>query len=109
MIYSCFDAASGLYDYYETSQKTPLNADLPIPQLGASDYGIGVPSIKAGRPLPPDAKHIGRGWHARGMIVSRSGGAMGSISDLATSSTTWIVLFAVGAAVLFTFDTKERR
>lgn len=86
MIYSCFDPAVGLYDYFEDDKQIPINGDLPIPKLPSIAGKIGVPAMDAGRPLPMSAKRIGQGWHAKGMIVrcSKSGGigaADGSISE----------------------------
>lgn len=69
MIYSCFDSHAGLYDYFEDSQQISINADLPVPRLPAATGQIGVPSITAGRPLPSGARHVGKGWHARGIVV----------------------------------------
>lgn len=69
MIHSCFDDRSGLYDYYQSSEQLAINADLPTPRLPMATGGIGVPAIEAGRPLPAGARHVGRGWQAKGTIV----------------------------------------
>lgn len=69
MMYSCFNQSTGLYEYFQDDSTRPINGDLPIPKLPASTGRIGVPSIEAGRPLPGGAKKIGKGWHARGMVV----------------------------------------
>lgn len=82
MIYSCFDPGSGLYDYYETDENKPLNADLPVPKLGAVDNPIGIPAINAGRPVPPTARKIGRGWHARGMVADCSKRGFSGMGEL---------------------------
>jgi len=79
VIYSCFDPTAGLYDYYENGDGYPINGDLPVPKLPAPAGKIGVPAAQAGRPLPRDARHVGRGYTARGMIVEcgRSGALSG--------------------------------
>lgn len=81
MIYSCFDQVRGLYDYYEGSGDLAINADLPIPRLPKANNKIGVPAIDAGRPMPADARKIGTGWKARGM-VARCGGGMSGLGEL---------------------------
>mgnify|MGYP001607312283 CR=1 FL=1 len=84
MIYSCFNARSALYDYFEDSRQLPVNADLPVPKFSVMAGKIGVAAIDAGRPLPSDARRTGQGWHARGIIVQcghgngMSGSAFGS-------------------------------
>lgn len=81
MLYSCFDSKSGLYDYYADKLEIPLNADLPVPSMPSPAGKVGVPAIDAGRPLPGDAKHIGRGWHAKGMIVQCGRGSLGAVGS----------------------------
>lgn len=71
MIYSCFDQKSGQYRYFQDSLQIPVNGDLPVPNyLKNRATKLGVPALEAGRPLPRDAKMVGRGIAARGMIVS---------------------------------------
>lgn len=88
MIYSCFDPKAGLYDYFADSVQRPINADLPIPKLPAAAGKVGVPAIEAGRPMPADAKHVGRGWHAKGMVVVCGRGAYGAVPSF-DSAWTW--------------------
>lgn len=78
MIYSVFNDKRGVYAYYEGPAEIPINADLPVPRLPPVSGKIGVAAIVAARPLPPEARFIGEGWHARG-IVSRQGGAIGAV------------------------------
>ena len=81
MIYSCFDPLSGMYRYYQDAKQVATNADLPVPRLSSMAGKIGVPAMDAGRPLPPDARPTGEGWHAKGMIVMcgrPSGGGLGA-------------------------------
>jgi hypothetical protein len=99
MVYSCFDPARGIYDYYESrSVQTPINADLPVPTFPDPGNKIGVPSIIAGRPLPPDATRIGEGWHARGMIV-RCGAGLNGFGGWVETPPAYKAVF-VGAALL---------
>jgi hypothetical protein len=81
MIYSCFDPTVGLYDYYEAPGDIAFNSDLPTPKLPPIAGTIGVPAIDAGRPLPSNAKHVGKGWHARGMVAACGRGSMSGIMD----------------------------
>lgn len=70
MIYSCFNPPLGLYEYFEDDRQHPTNGDLPVPKLPKQTGRVGVPAMDAGRPLPTDAKRMGTGWEARGMIVN---------------------------------------
>ena len=97
MIYSCFDQSAGLYDYYEDSSTRPINGDLPIPELPASTGKIGVPAIEAGRPLPINAKKVGQGWHARGMVVQCRNTSLGQTESSGLEWTWWK---AAGAGAL---------
>jgi hypothetical protein len=78
MQYSVFDDKTGLYDYYVGSGDVPINADLPTPRMPGSAGKVGVASIEAARPLPGDARHVGRGWHAKGVLARKSGGLAGA-------------------------------
>ena len=84
MIYSCFDQGSGAYRYFEDEKQIPVNGDLPVPNWlkGRSIQGIGVPSLEAGRPMPADAKFIGMGPNARGVVANcqSSGRSLGELS-----------------------------
>lgn len=113
MNYSCFDPASGLYDYFEDATQIPINADLPVPQLPKAAGKIGVPSIDAGRPLPPGARPVGRGWHARGIVVSCGRGSPQSMGAMPTASgaVDWVKnggwMWLLGGAVAVWFVSKE--
>ena len=76
MIYSCFDAETGLYKYFEDSRTKPINADLPVPSFSTKTK-LGIAAIDAARPLPSDARFKGTGWHARGIIVRCASGVSG--------------------------------
>lgn len=95
MIYSCFDPRSGMYHYFENRLQVQVNADLPVPKLPPSAGKVGVPSIDAGRPLPRDARPIGEGRQAKGIIVacgfgSRNGnGALGASEGTISEGWEW--------------------
>jgi len=112
--YSCFDPRSGLYDYYADNVQLPINADLPVPQLPQAAWKIGVPSIDAGRPLPPGARPVGRGWHARGIVVSCGRGSPGlGAMPTAASAVDWVKdggwKWLLGGALVVWVVTKEER
>jgi len=96
MIYSCFNAQRGLYDYFETSEQLMINADLPIPNLPSMAGKIGVPAMEAGRPLPMGARRVGSGWTARGMVSSCKPAGLGELA--AASSPVVKVLLVAGLA-----------
>lgn len=106
MIYSCFEPKSGLYDYFETADRIPINADLPIPKLPQGVSGIGVPAIEAGRPMPFNARHVGQGWHARGMLINCGRTPMGdadatvaTVAPLTVALVSGLLLLAAVCAV----------
>lgn len=106
MIYSCFDANSGLYDYYETDEQKPLNADLPVPKLGSVDNPIGTPAIRAGRPVPAGARKVGRGWHARGMVADCSKRSIAGLGEVTIDAGTVMPLLLVAGTVLLAWKWK---
>lgn len=113
MIYSCFDSARGEYDYFEDSRRVPINADLPVPNLPPDAGRIGVAAIEAGRPLPTDARRIGRGWNARGMVVQCGHGPNGSgrplgASDATSKTTMWFWLFLTAGAVFVLMNERDK-
>jgi hypothetical protein len=107
MIYSCFNASTGLYDYFETPEKKALNADLPVPQLGAPDNKIGIPSIDAGRPLPAGARPVGHGWHARGMVANCKKRGVSGLGEVSLDAGTLMPLMFILGAVALAWSFKE--
>jgi hypothetical protein len=87
MICSVFNAKSGLYDYFETAQNVPFNADLPIPKMPAEAGKIGVAAVDAGRPLPSDANYIGSGWTAKGIVAHRGAQGIAGLDEVLASPT----------------------
>jgi hypothetical protein len=108
VIYSCFNPQSGFYDYFESSDQIPINADLPVPKLPPAGNDIGVSSMEAGRPMPSDAKRIGSGWHARGLVANcgRGGGGLGDSSSAMNRGL--LVLAACAAATYYLLRDKLR-
>jgi hypothetical protein len=69
MLYSRWQPDTGGYEYFEApSTSVNINDDLPEPTLRPADR-IGVPSIEAGRDLPPDAVLVGVGPEPVGLIA----------------------------------------
>lgn len=100
MIYSCFDAATSTYRYFEDSSSRAVNKDMPIPRFPASSRTpIGISAVRAGRPLPMGAKPTGRGAEPRGIIVNCSSTSLGlgGLDDLSTNQK---ILVALGVAVV---------
>ena len=81
MFYSMFDAKRGTYSVYQDSLERPVNADLPVPDLPPDVNSIGVPASESGRPLPREARFVGRSWTARGMIVTPANSGLGEYSE----------------------------
>lgn len=111
MLYSCFNQAAALYDYFEDGLAIPVNGDLPIPSLPPIAGKIGVPALQAGRPLPVGAKHVGQGFAARGIIVEC--GQSGSLGDASMGTLPpawkWAVALAAVVGVLYVAQTKPVR
>ena len=93
MIYSCFDPDTGLYRYFEDARTHPINGDLPVPKFGRDTGRVGVPSMNAARPLPSSAKPIGKGWHARGVVVQCKSSGLGVLEG---SDKGWVVVAGLG-------------
>lgn len=112
MLYSRFDAARGLYDVFADALQRPVNADLPVPSVGPSMNGIGVPASLTGRRLPGGARRVGQSWHARGIIVAPAAGVGLGATEVGGSL---VGLFAVlglvggGLALYWLWDPERRR
>lgn len=109
MMYSCFDQNSGLYRYFQDDKQIPVNGDLPVPNyLKSRATKLGVPALEAGRPLPSDARPVGRGVPARGMVVScnAQGAALGAVLDIDTK-TSLLLAGALGTAAILWYSDQE--
>lgn len=60
---------SGGYDYFQAPGKLALGDDLPIPRLRVVK-GIGAASTSSGRRMPPEARRVGSGQKARGLVTA---------------------------------------
>jgi hypothetical protein len=111
VIYSVWRPDGG-YDYYEDRREVAaLGNDLPIPDLKIAGV-VGVPSIEAGRPVPPGARHVGTGPLARGLIaptnMSRLGFAIGS-GERADARLVWFALGALTIGAAWAWSHYRRR
>lgn len=69
MIFSRWRPDTGGYDYLDSpSTRFGLGDDLPVPRLPKTSP-LGTASTDIGRPIPDDAKVMGSGPIARGMIA----------------------------------------
>lgn len=83
MIFSRWRPDTGGYDYLDSpSTRFGLGDDLPVPRLPKTSP-LGTASTDIGRPIPDDAKVVGSGPLARGMVapMNKSG-----LSGLDTAS-----------------------
>lgn len=108
MMYSCFDQNSGLYRYFQDDKQIPVNGDLPVPSyLKSRATKLGVPALEAGRPLPANARPVGRGAPARGMVVSCAS-PPASLSGLdMDTKTALVVAGALGTAALLWYSDQQ--
>jgi len=90
MFYSRFDEKAGVYDVFEDDAERAVNADLPVPDLPSELNGIGVPASECGRPMPSGARHVGRSWSPRGIIVTPT--PRGALSALGASESNLMVI-----------------
>jgi len=96
LIFSRWRPDTGGYDYLDSpSTRYGLGDDLPVPRL-TNTTNLGVASTDIGRPIPSDAKLVGSGPLARGMVAPMNkSGLMGLGLDWSTSP-----VMKFGAAVL---------
>lgn len=106
MIWSCFNPQSGFYDYFESPEQIPINADLPVPKLPPAGNEVGVSSMEAGRPLPRNARRVGSGWHARGLVATC--GQNYGLGDASGAAVSRGLLWAAAAAVAAYYLVKDR-
>lgn len=95
MIYSVWNSGARQYDYYQTSQPSPVHAGAPRHVAKSSPLGATVDD--ALYPLPPGATRIGSGPIAKGKVARASGTALG---DLGVADVPKYLKVAIGIAVV---------
>jgi hypothetical protein len=98
MIFSRWRPDTGGYDYFDSpSTRYGLGDDLPVPNLPKTSP-LGVASTDIGRSVPSDARLVGSGPLARGMVAPMNkSGLKGLGLDFTTSG--WKFVGAVLAGV----------
>lgn len=80
MRYSVYSPSRGVYDYYETPEKSVKNPEAGfLSGRSGAQTALGVASTAAGWQLPSNARPVGSGKEAQGMIATRNGGALGGV------------------------------
>jgi len=104
----------GTYEYFEVPGMLAIGNDLPVPVLSAASE-LGVPSIEAGRPVPANARHVGRGRRAMGLIAPMDDsmvtelGADGGTCPPQGSLLVGVILFGAGFATYWLVDWLRKR
>ncbi len=109
MIFSRWRPDTGGYDYLDSpSTRFGLGDDLPVPRL-TNTTELGVASTDIGRPIPDDARLMGSGPIARGMVAPMSTkGLMGLGLDWSSSPVKFGAAVLVGLGLGFLLG-KARR
>lgn len=68
MIFSVWQPDGG-YEYFESNQRHGIGDDLPDVQFPDPTSNLGVPAQDVGRPLPADARFVGKGPTPHGVIA----------------------------------------
>lgn len=112
-IYSRWKPDTGGYEYLQAPGSFNINDDLPSPVLQAATK-IGVPSIEAGRPVPPGSKIVGEGDVAVGLIAPvdearlvRRTRSLAGLDGAPPSTVLWVVAGVAGAVLLW-YVAKKR-
>jgi hypothetical protein len=95
MLYSVWRPELKQYDYYAAQ---PALGDVynPPPRQLRSHGELGLTPDEAAWPLPGDAKRVGQGVLARGMVATLNRGALGSFELTSTVGMLGLVLAAYG-------------
>lgn len=112
MIYSRYRPDVGGYEYFRAAESYNRNDDLPTPELPPASK-IGVPSIEAGRPIPPNAVKVGEGEVAVGLLapvdesrVVRRTRSLAGV-DMPQGATKWVAGAVIGVAVIWLVARKR--
>lgn len=113
MIYSVWDQARRVYDYYDAPSKVDGLTSVPAP-THISSTTLGAAPDRAAWPLPSNAQPIGSGKYPRGMIAKRRGGLGGlgffSLDFTIDNLLPWVVVgFLVWRFVLPELNVVELR
>lgn len=90
MIYSVYDYRKGRYRYYEALGSTPATGWFRKPRNGSK-----VPEAMAAQ-LPAEARPLGEGAQARGLLAEPSPGLAGFSWPSSGSVLPWVVAGLVG-------------
>lgn len=107
MIFSRWRPDTGGYDYFDSqSTRFGLGDDLPVPRL-PKVHALGACSTDIGRALPIDARPVGSGPIARGMVapMGRLRGFAGL--DLADNAVKMVLAVACALGVGFLVGSKR--
>ncbi len=106
MIYSVWNQADRIYDYYRTAEKSHDTSAPKPSHLKPTKYGA-TPE-QAAWPLPKGAVKVGRGKYPKGHVAHPSGGlGLGSIPFGLT--TTSIVVYGLGGWLAYKYLLKGGR
>jgi len=98
MIYSVWDHANRVYDYYRTPD-TSAETSAPKPSH-LKQSTLGLSPDQAAWPLPSSARKVGSGKYPKGFVASKNGGSgLGFLPELNTHN---LVLYgALGFAAWY--------
>lgn len=94
MLYSVWDPSARSYDYYQTAAAAPT---APPDPTHLERKALGLATEEAAWPLPSDARWVGRGAVARGVVAAKRG-ALGSFAGGKTAPA---IGFALAAWLLW--------
>lgn len=77
MLYSVYRPEAAVYDYFETPVQTAKNPDPQFLTGRGAMPALGLASTDAGWQLPGNARKVGEGKLAKGMIATRNGVGLG--------------------------------
>lgn len=104
-IYSVWNQASGMFDYYEAPKaQAKLNVEKPTHIMHRN---LGVTVDQAAWPLPSDAKKVGSGTEAIGRVATTRRGALGD-SDI-DPSLVKIGMLGLAGFLLWKYVLPKRR
>jgi hypothetical protein len=103
MIYSVWNQNARAYDYYESSGAVPISS--PSPRHLKSTETLGIPPEKAGWPLPPSARLVGRGQVAKGVIALDT--PPDGLGGIGTTPASPLLLAGIAGALYYFFGRRK--